>query len=486
MTMLSRIARTELIQLRRSGVLVLVALTLTALLAASAVVAWRAEQAYEAERRRYVGDVAAQWSAQPDRHPHRVAHYGYLLFRPRSPLGFFDAGVTAQTGSALFLEAHRQNSLNFAESAQADSPMRFGALSMAVVLQMLVPLVLLLAAAGSVARERDEGTLAMLRAQGATWPAILVGKTLALTTMAVVLAAPALILGGALLGLARDAVWTADAWLRLLALAAAHGAYFASCAGLGVVVSAACRTRRDATLALVGIWLALWVVVPRLVPVAGDALRTLPTRAAFEAQVERRTRALGDSHNPEDENFAAFKAQTLAAHGVQRVEDLPVNYNGVVMIEGERLTAAAYEDFRAELDAAAAVHTRLASAAGLLSPFVAMRMVSMALASADPMSVMHFERAAEDYRFRLVQHLNGLHAEAVRLEDDRYAATVGATEAPTRKRIAATHWDEAPLFDYVPPPLATTVAVWWPPIAVLLTWLGGALLATWRLRPRTL
>jgi ABC-2 type transport system permease protein len=98
MATMVRIARAELLQYRRSGVLVLVGLALAALIATSAVVAWRAERAYDAERQRYAGDVADRWAAQPDRHPHRVAHYGYLLFRPRSPLGFFDAGVSAHTG----------------------------------------------------------------------------------------------------------------------------------------------------------------------------------------------------------------------------------------------------------------------------------------------------------------------------------------------------------------------------------------------------
>lgn len=149
---------------------------------------------------------SASWRA-PARHPHRVSHYGYLLFRPRPPLGFFDDGVTPQTGSTVFLEAHRQNSMNFADASQADAPLGFGTLSMALVLQLVVPLVVFMAAAGTVARDRQDGTLALLLAQGARWSA-----------------------------------------------------------------------------------------------------RDLPTRAEFEADVERRTRALGDSHNPNDEKFAAFKA----------------------------------------------------------------------------------------------------------------------------------------------------------------------------------
>jgi ABC-2 type transport system permease protein len=459
---------------------------LAALVAASAVVAWRAEQAYEAERRRYTTAVGTHWDAQPDRHPHRVAHYGYLLFRPRPALGIVDAGVTAQTGSALFLEAHRQNSLNFAEAAQADSPLRFGALSMATVLQLLVPLVLMLAAAGSVAGERDAGTLAMVRAQGVAWPAVLGGKAAALTAAAVVLAIPAVAAAALLLSRQREVTWAADDWARSLALVAAHAAYFAICAALGVAVSALARSRRGATLAVVGLWIALWVVVPRLVPVLAAAAFELPTRATFEAEVERRVRALGDSHNPADESFAAFKQETLNRYGVSRVEDLPLNYNGVVMIEGERLTTEAYRGFREAIAGAVRGHARVAAAASAVSPFVAMRLASMARAGVDAEAVQHFEARAEDYRFQLVQHLNRLHAEAVRLDEDRYAADTGATEAPTRKRIAAEHWDEAPRFDYAPLTLAASAGAAWPALTALACWTAAAALALARLRPRTL
>ena len=347
-----RVAWVELTQLRRSGAFTLLAVLVAVLLAGSAVVAWRAERAYEGQRQRYQGAVQAQWDGQPSRHPHRVSHYGYLLFRPRSPLGFFDAGVTAHTGSTLFLEAHRQNSMNFADAAQADMPLRFGSLTMALVLQLIVPLVIFVAAAGAVAREREDGTLAVVLAQGPPWWAVLTGKALALFVAALALALPAAIASAALLAWQRDVVWSAEAWASAGALALLHAGYFALCAALGVLVSALCRTPRDATLALVGIWLALWVVVPRVGPAVGASADDLPTRAEFEADVERRTRALGDSHNPDDPTFAAFKAEVLARQGVARVDDLPTNYNGILMAEGERLTTDAYRQARAGLAAA--------------------------------------------------------------------------------------------------------------------------------------
>ncbi|SDA16318.1 DUF3526 domain-containing protein [Sphingomonas sp. NFR15] len=46
----------------------------------------------------------------------------------------------------------------------------------------------------------------------------------------------------------------------------------------------------------------------------------------------------GDSHNPDDPFFKAFKERTLRQYGVTRVEALPVNHNGLLATEGEKRT----------------------------------------------------------------------------------------------------------------------------------------------------
>ena len=52
---------------------------------------------------------------QPDRHPHRMVHYGHYAFRTPSPLSTLDPGIDAYTGNSIFLEGHRQNSAMFAD-----------------------------------------------------------------------------------------------------------------------------------------------------------------------------------------------------------------------------------------------------------------------------------------------------------------------------------------------------------------------------------
>ena len=47
--------------------------------------------------------------SQPDRHPHRMVHYGHYVFRTPPPLAMIDPGVDSVTGQSIFLEGHRQN-----------------------------------------------------------------------------------------------------------------------------------------------------------------------------------------------------------------------------------------------------------------------------------------------------------------------------------------------------------------------------------------
>jgi ABC-2 type transport system permease protein len=453
--MLLRIAWHEIREAWRSRVLLALGTTVAVLVLGAAIVGVARHAADDAQRARFQDLVAEQWQTQPDRHPHRVAHYGFLVFRPRAPLGFFDTGLESFTGSTIFLEAHRQNSANFSEAAQADGTRQFGELTTAMVVQLLVPLLIFAVAGITITREREHGTLWLLLCQGASWTTILWGKLTGTLATILCLVAPGTLLAGAWLAVRHDA-WNGDAVVRAGLLAGAHMLYLFACAALAVLVSAAHRTSRGAIITLVALWIGLWILVPRALPGVATALYPLPSRAAFEATVERTVRELGDSHNPNDPNFQALRARTLAEHGVDRVEDLPVNYNGIVMTAGERLTTEAYRAHLAELGRAYEAHARLVAWTGLVSPFVAMRSVSMALAGVDAPHAREFDRQAEDYRYTMTQRLNELHTHEVAHAQDRY---LGGAEggAPSRQRITRDHFETIAPFTFTPPRVAWAV-----------------------------
>ncbi|MEN0048794.1 MAG: ABC transporter permease, partial [Bacteroidota bacterium] len=88
------------------------------------------EQAHTLDH--YSHEVRERWESSPDKHPHRMAHYGYVAFRQKYPLSFFDYGMDSYLGNAVFLEAHRQNTINFSEASLSNGLLRFGEISAAL------------------------------------------------------------------------------------------------------------------------------------------------------------------------------------------------------------------------------------------------------------------------------------------------------------------------------------------------------------------
>lgn len=467
-----RVARLEMRLLSRSRTTLALAAAVGLLLVGATAAGLARDRSQRQQVQRYQSLVEAQWREQPDRHPHRVAHYGFLVFREPPPLAFADSGVMGFAGNSLFLEAHRQNLPNFAEAAVSPGAGRFGELTLASVLQLFLPLLLLVLSAVAITREREQGTLPLALSLGASWHTLAAGKWLGLLVAFALVVAPGAIAAGALLALASGGVVPEPSRLLLVLLATA--AHLAAVTALGTALSARAASSRDALLVALGVWIALWVVVPRALPVAAARLWPLPARSVFEADVERSVRELGDSHDPNDPKFLAFRASLLGKHGVAAVEELPLNYQGLVMAEGERHTAEAYRMHFERIHTALRRHQALLSGAGLLSPYLALRDLSMAAAGASLDHELEFQRQAEAYRFDLVQRLNALHAARVPHALDRYSAGAeGAT--PSRMRIDRSHFQTLPRFSYAAPSLGWSLRGSWPGVAANLAWLAGSL-----------
>ena len=87
-------------------------------------VGWQNFKTQNNQRLHYKQLVRAQWLAKPDKHPHRMAHYGYLAFREKHELSFFDFGIESFAGVSIFLEAHKQNTVNFSEAGFSNGMLR--------------------------------------------------------------------------------------------------------------------------------------------------------------------------------------------------------------------------------------------------------------------------------------------------------------------------------------------------------------------------
>lgn len=433
-----------------TGVVLMLLLTITAILVSH-------EQMSDSRRERLLlqGIADQQWDAQPDRHPHRVVHYGHFIFRQLSPLAFFDFGVAPITGNMLYLEGHRQNSANFSDASQSSILLRFGQLTPAYVLQVLTPLLIVFLAFGSVAREREQGQLRLLMALGMRGRSLLWGKLASHGALAMLLAAPALVALGAI-ALFNPAVRAQALWLAF-----GYAVYLLLWVFAAVLVSAFVRRARDALLALVGCWMVSVILLPRIMPDFAAQHTAQLTRIETEVATHQALAKLGDSHNPDDPYFKQFKEKTLAKYGVTRVEDLPVNYAGLLMEEGERMTSELFAQAMDQDYARQSAQTELVHAAAFASPVIALRRLSSALAGTDLDSHARFLREGERYRFALIQALNQLHATQVRFQNDR------------DQRISHAHWQKLPRFKLEDPSAASVRARHlWPALAIFAAWLA--------------
>lgn len=408
----------------------------------------------------------AAFDAQPDRHPHRVVHYGHFVYRLPSALAAFDAGVDPFTGSSMFLEGHRQNTANFGDVMQSSILTRFGQLTPAFVLQILAPLVLVVLGHGLLAQERERGTLRQLMLQGASTRAIVGGKLAALCAVAAVFMLPAL------LGLAVMAAAPGASLAVAAVLALAYALYLLLWCAVIAAVSALLARRRDALLALVAIWALSALLVPRVAPDVAYAALPLPDRLQTDVGIGRDLRAMGDSHNPDDPYFNSFRQRVLDQYGVSRIEDLPVNYRGLVAVEGERLTSSLFERYAAHSAQIQHRQNTLVGWFSLLSPSIALRQTSMAAAATDLSAHLGFLDQAEAFRYTMVQQLNQLQADGVSFADD----TAQDADADRRKRVDAGHWQTIPRFDFQPQGAGTLLRAMAPGLLVLAGWCLLALL----------
>lgn len=454
---LPAIARAEWRAMLRNRVALAAGFLMLALTLAALVVSHERLAAVNAERARFQATADRQWHDQPDRHPHRVVHYGHYVFRPLSPLAFFDFGVDPFTGSTLFLEGHRQNSANFSDAGQSSVLLRFGQLTPAFVLQVLAPLVIVFLAFGSVARERERGQLRLQIVQGVRGATLLLGKLAAHGAVALLLAAPAFV---ALLAIA---VLHPGIAAEAVTMLAGYALYLLLWAAAAVLVSSALPRARDALLALVAGWIVTAILLPRVMPDVAAAAVQRPSRIETEVQVHERLAAIGDSHDPDDPYFNAFRARVLQRYGVTRVEDLPVNYGGLLMQEGERLTSALYDEFMRVDHARQHEESAIVHAASLFSPVIALRRMSTAMAGTGLDHHARFLVEAERYRYRFVQALNGLHVNVV--------SPQGAGD----ERIDRGHWQDMPRFGYARAAWAEVAPRHaWPAFALLGGWLLAA------------
>ncbi|GAB2786268.1 ABC-2 type transport system permease protein [Hymenobacter luteus] len=457
--MMHSIAQKEFVSTLRDKRFLVLSVLVLALLLAATLVGRASYQTLQQERQLAQETVNDQFRHQPARHPHRVAHYGSFAFRPRSGLSLLDSGVDSFTGTSVFLEAHQQNSVNFSQAQQSGSLIRFGEMTVAFVLQMLVPLLIIFLCFGAFTQERETGTLKLLLSQGVSLRQVAWGKIVGYSRAVALVVAPALALAAALLFGTEEFASGADLVGRLGLFVLSYAVYFFLFIVGAVVVSAVQASSRAALVTLLGLWILGCIILPKATANLGATLYPAVTKAQMDADVHEEAQHGINGHDPQDQRSAALKAGLLKKYGVDSEEKLPVSVGGIVMSESEAYSAKVYQQHFADLNATYERQNRLSDWVGLLNPYQAIRPLSMGLAGSDFAHYVHFQQAAEAYRYSLVQRLNALQASMGYGDKER--------------KLDAHTWQQLPLFAYQAPPLGWALPRLLLPVVALLLWAVG-------------
>ncbi|WP_255700617.1 DUF3526 domain-containing protein [Dyadobacter sp. CY343] len=404
------------------------------------------------------------WLDNPDKHPHRMAHYGNFAFRPKAPLSIFDSGMESFFGNTIFLEAHKQNSVNFSEAGFSTGMLRFGEISVAMVLQILLPLLLFFIGFTSIAAERENGTLKIILTQGISWKQLILGKIIGLAQIAMGVFVPVMLVTFVLWFFLQDGHITSDETVRLLLVFLSYGIYLLLFCVIAVLVSAASKTSKSALISLIGLWLMLTIVLPRASQALGSYLYPAPVKVTFLANIEKDVLKEGDSHNPDDIHYKALKDSLLTAYGVDSTSQLPFNYSGFVMAEGEKISARIYNSHFDNLLRVYDAQNSFLKATAFLDPFVAIKNLSMSLAGTDYRTYTDFQKQAEAYRYAMAQKMNELQIKYISNKKP------GPDEKPVV--IDQKHWEEVPEFKYVQPMVNTVFEHETTSFFALLFWIG--------------
>ena len=464
---LTLIARREITELWRDGRLLIAGGLVAALMTAALLVNWQHQQAVDGERRAAQTLDYDDWLKQSDRHPHNAAHQGLHVFKPAPPLAIIDPGITPFTGSTIWLQAHRQSESRFRPAQDATGLQRFGSLSVAWVLQVLGPLLVIILGFNVFAGEREQGTLRQSLSLGVSGRTLLWGKALALIAVLALLLLP---LAGASIAAVvhaamQTATQTADAGsltstaARLALLGAGYALYLGIAVFTVLAVSALAPTSRVALVTLLGLWIAGVMLAPRA---ASDAARHLfpsPSRVEFSSALNANL----------DTAYTKAWSEQLGT-GKRWGGDVPLSRWGRALQVDDQAGYAVSDTHFGRLWDSYEQQQRAQEWAGLLAPVLALRALSMTAAGSGFHDHRAFSVAAETHR-RLMQDI---------ISDDLVKHADARGEAHFSYKAGAALWAKIPRFAHHPPGARDALRRTGASLAALLAGLAMALcLAVW-------
>jgi len=346
--------------------------------------------------------IREQWDEMNHGNPHQSAHFGSYAFKPSTVLNSIDEGINSVTGNVIRLEGHRQNDVMFSEASQSLLVSKFGKLKPSLLLQFIIPLFLIFLSFSSYTQERDTGRLKLLLIQGASLKQVIFSKIISIWLIGLFL-----LLVTTLIQLVFNMNHLdVDTFLRLILLILSYSIYYLVLINIAILLSLLLRSSTAALSLTIVIWV-LWVVfLPKMIGNTVEKIEPLPTRVAFQKQMDIDRSQGIDGHNPSDQRQEELLKKTLAQYGVDSIEELPVNFRGILMQADEEYGNSVWDKHFGSLYLQLQKQKNIYQLSGIINPFASLQSLSMGTAGTDMFHHLSFLSQAESYRRELIKELN--------------------------------------------------------------------------------
>lgn len=462
--MISRTLIKEVKEMLREG---RVRVTIPIVLSLLGIATWVSKRQYQNVNEQYAMAKTAEravWDNQGEKNPHSAAHYGTYAFKPKYPLSLVDQGVDKYMGTSIFLEAHKRNEAQFSAAADQTGLARFGDLTPDFVLLFIMPLLIILLGYNSFTKEREMGTLTLLKSQGVSGWKWMLGKWAAIFLPVFVITALLFLIAGLLLGNLED--FGVFNWGSLSVMFLVYIGYYMVFINIVLLISAKLALSRKGSVNKSGISLVvslcIWIIACLAAPKAASNLaesrHPYPTRQEFAANVLKDKQEGLDGHNPWSKEAKMLESQVLEEYGVDSLHQLPFNFDAYRMQKGEEHEAEVYFKHYNYLKEQYVNQSKIYRSLAAISPYLPTRFLSMAVAQTDYATHWDFADAAEIYRVATQKFLNDNFAQNSDYGDWSYQAN-------------ANVWKELPAFEYDPPQLGNILSLNASNLGVLGIWI---------------
>jgi ABC-2 type transport system permease protein len=252
--------------------------------------------------------------------------------------------------------------------------------------------------------------------------------------------------------------------VRFTLLTIGYLIYLGIFVAVSLAVSARAVSSRFALLALLGFWILSCLIAPRVATDIARKIHPTPSALSFAAQMENDIKNGADGHNPSDKRLADLKIETMQQYGVSKLEDLPINFDGIALQAGEDFSNQVFDEHYGNLWNQFERQDTVRQISAVFAPQLAIGSLSRGLAGTDFAQHRDFAAAAENHRRLLIRTINDDVKTNAKYGDTKYVA-------------AANLWEKVPEFQYVAPETSEILRKQIVGILILCCWFIASILA---------